>query len=72
MGDRLKFNQDLYYRAAFDDAQKYFVFSNSALSSKISDMFSAGVSYKVDYTNTVLADVVRHDNTFSAFLSADF
>ena len=47
----LKFTQDLNYRAAFEDSAKYFVYSKSALTTKISDIVSAGISYKVDYTN---------------------
>jgi len=34
-----------------DGMDNYFVYSKSALSSKISDIFSAGLSYKVDYIN---------------------
>ncbi len=47
----VKFTQDLSYRAAFEDSEKYFVFSKTALITKVSDILSAGVSYKVDYTN---------------------
>lgn len=68
----LKFNQDLSYRASFEDSANYFIFSASALSSKISDIFSAGISYKIDYTNTVAAGIKQRDNTLSAFLSLDY
>lgn len=51
MMENLKFDQELSYRSAFEDADNYFVYSKSALSSKISDIFSAGISYKVDYAN---------------------
>jgi putative salt-induced outer membrane protein len=47
----VKFTQDLSYRASFEESEKYFVFSKTALTTKVSDMFSAGISYKVDYTN---------------------
>lgn len=70
--DNLKFNQDLSYRSAFEDSNNYFVFSESKLSSKISDIFSAGVSYKVDYTNEVAPGIEQRDNTLSAFLSIDY
>lgn len=70
--DDLKFNQDLSYRSAFEDANNYFVFSESKLSSKISDIFSAGVSYKVDFTNEVAPGIEQRDNTLSAFLSIDY
>ncbi len=67
--DNLKFNQELSYRASFDDSQNYFIFSKSELSSKISDIFSAGVAYKIDYTNHVSTNIKKRDNTLSAFLS---
>ena len=70
--DNLKFNQELSYRASFDDSQNYFVFSKSELSSKISDIFSAGVAYKIDYTNLVATGIERKDTTLSAFLSLDY
>ncbi|MDF1876273.1 DUF481 domain-containing protein [Sulfurimonas sp. SAG-AH-194-L11] len=70
--DNLKFNQDLSYRSSFEDSNNFFVFSTSALSSKLSDIFSAGISYKVDYTNEVAAGIFRRDNTLSAFLSLDY
>ena len=70
--ENLKFNQDLSYRSAFEDSDNYFIFSESKLSSKISDIFSAGVSYKIDYTNQVAAGIEQRDNTLSAFLSLDY
>jgi len=47
----VKFTQDLNYRASFEESDKYFVFSKTAATVKVSDILSAGVSYKVDYTN---------------------
>ena len=70
--ENLKFNQDLSYRASFEEASNYFIYSKSALTSKISDIFSAGVDYKIDYTNEVAAGIFRRDNTLSAFLSLDY
>ncbi|MDQ7042987.1 MAG: DUF481 domain-containing protein, partial [Sulfurimonas sp.] len=70
--ENLKFNQDVSYRGSFENTNNYFVFSTSALSSKISDVFSAGVSYKIDYTNEVAATIEQRDNTLSAFLSLDY
>jgi len=70
--DNLKFEQEASYRASFSDTENYFVFSKSALSSKISDIFSAGISYKIDYSNLVLAGLDRTDTTFEAFLSIDY
>lgn len=70
--DDLKLNQTVSYRADLQEADNYFILSDSALSSKISDIFSAGISYKIDYTNLVAEDKVRSDNTLSAFLSLDY
>ncbi len=70
--ENLKFNQEASYRAAMNDSQNYFAFSNSALSSKISDIFSAGVSYKIDYSNLVAEGIERRDNTLAAFISLDY
>lgn len=67
----LKFAQELSYRSSFENADKYFVFSKSALASKISDIFSAGLSYKVDYVNQ--AGTKKHtDTTLTANLIMDY
>ncbi len=51
MLENLKFSQELSYRGSFEETSNYFIFSKSALTSKLSDIFSAGISYKVDYVN---------------------
>ena len=67
----LKFEQELSYRGSFDNVDKYFVYSKSAFASKISDMFSAGISYKVDYVNQ--AGTQKHtDTTLTANLIMDY
>ena len=70
--DNLKFNQGVSYRSSFEDSNNYFIFSNSSLSSKISDIFSAGISYKIDYTNEVAPGIEQQDNTLAAFISLDY
>ncbi|MBU0719963.1 DUF481 domain-containing protein [bacterium] len=70
--DNLKFDQDLSYRSAFDKSDNYFVFSKSAFTSKISNVFSAGLSYKVDYTNLVAAGKDYTDRTLTANLIMDY
>jgi len=70
--DDLKFNQELSYRASMDDTQNYFAFSKSELSSKISDIFSAGISYKIDYANLVADGIEQRDNTLTGFISIDY
>jgi len=68
----LKFDQELSLRGSFDVADKYFVFSKTAFSSKISDMFSAGISYKVDYVNLPATGKDSTDTTFTANLIIDY
>jgi len=70
--ENLKFNQELNYRSAFDDSEKYFVFSKSAITTKISDILSAGLSYKVDYINSVADDKEKSDNTLAFNLIFDY
>ncbi len=72
MLENLKFAQDLSYRAAMDDETEYFVESNTAFSSKISDIFSAGISYKVDYINNAADGKEYSDRTFTANLIIDY
>jgi len=68
----LKFDQELSFRGSFETADKYFVFSKTAFSSKISDMFSAGISYKVDYVNLPADGKDSTDTTLTANLILDY
>ena len=69
--ENLKFDQEVGYRGSFEDSQNYFVDSKSALTSKLTDMFSAGISYKIDYVN--LSGPKEHtDKTFTANLIIDY
>jgi putative salt-induced outer membrane protein len=68
----LKFDQDLSYRARFSDSTIYFVTSKTAFSSKINSIFSAGISYKVDYVNSPPSDKETADRTFTANLIIDY
>lgn len=69
--ENLKFDQELSYRGSFEETSNYFVFSKTALTSKLSDMFSAGLSYKVDYVNEPgLKDST--DTTLTANLIIDY
>jgi len=68
----LKFNQELSYRMDLEGSDTYFIFSKTAFSSKISDMFSAGISYKVDYSNLPANGKEYTDRTFSANLIIDY
>ena len=69
--ENLKFDQAVSYRSSFEDTNKYFVYSKSALTSKISDIFSAGISYKVDYVNEA-GDNKNTDTTLTANLIVDY
>ncbi|TKI70914.1 DUF481 domain-containing protein [Sulfurimonas crateris] len=70
--ENMKFNQTLSYRSEFSDADNYFVYSKSALSLKISDIFSAGVNYYVDYINKPAFGKTSTDRIFSFSLIADY
>ena len=71
MLENLKFDQELSYRGSFEETSNYFVFSKTALVSKLSGMFSAGLSYKVDYVNEAgLKDDT--DTTLTANLIIDY
>jgi len=71
MLENLKFDQEVNYRGSFENANKYFVYSKSALTSKLSDIFSAGISYKVDYVNKP-GDNKNTDTTLTANLIVDY
>jgi len=70
--ESLKFVQELSYRNNFDDTEEYFVFSKTAVEAKISDMFSMGISYKVDYTNIPPSGKEYSDRTFMTSLIIDY
>ncbi len=69
--DNLKFDQTASYRVDVEDVDTYFVYSDSELSSKISDIFSAGLGYKIDYVNKP-GDKKHTDRTLLATLSIDY
>jgi len=68
----LKFNQELTIRGQIDDMPNYFATSKSSLNAKLSDIFSAGLSYKVDYANRPPVDKKSTDTTLTLNLIADF
>lgn len=68
----LKFDQELSLRGSFEKSDNYFAFSKSALSSKLSDMFSASISYKVDYANVPATGKKSTDTTLTANLILDY
>jgi len=68
----LKFNQELSIRGQIDDLQNYFGYSKTSLNSKISDIFSAGISYKADYVNQPATDKEHTDTTLTINLIIDY
>ena len=70
--DNLKFDQELSYRCDLGDIDTYFAFSKTALNTKISDIFSAGISYKIDYSNNPATGKEYADRTFTANLIIDY
>jgi len=72
MTENFKFYQDLSYRADFEDSDNYFVYSKTGIESKISDMFSLGIHYKIDYINLAPEGNERTDKTFTAALIIDY
>ncbi len=70
--ENLKFKQDLKYRGSFDDSENYFVNSKTAIESKISGMFSMGISYAIDYANLPAAGKESTDRTLLASLIIDY
>ena len=70
--DNLKFNQEISYRSEFSDAENYFIYSKTALSTKISDIFSAGISQQIDYMNLPADGKTATDRTFTFNLIADY
>ncbi|MCD6172460.1 MAG: DUF481 domain-containing protein [Sulfurimonas sp.] len=70
--ENLKFEETLTYRTDISKIDNYFLFSKTALISKITDIFSVSLSYKVDYVNEPKSDTKRTDRTTTANLIADF
>ena len=69
--ENLKLKQELTYRNSFKDSQNYFLYSKTGFSSKISDIFSAGISYSYDYINLPGTDK-DFDSVLTATLSIDY
>ena len=70
--ESLKFGQDISLRSSFEEGNNYFVISKSALTSKLTDILSAGMSYKVDYTNLPAEGKKHSDETFTLNLIIDY
>lgn len=69
--ENLKFGQELSYRSSFKDQSNFFVYSKTSLSTKLSTLFSAGVSQKIDYVN-LPGEKEKTDTTLTANLIMDY
>jgi putative salt-induced outer membrane protein len=72
MLENLTFAQEVSYRTDVENVDEYFLYSKTSFTSKLSDMFTAGLSYKVDYANKVVAGIEHSDNTLSATLGVSY
>lgn len=70
--ENLKFEEELTYRTDVSKMDNYFIFSKTAFISKLTDIFSASLSYKIDYVNQPGASKEHTDRTLSANLIVDF
>jgi putative salt-induced outer membrane protein len=70
--ETMKFKQDLKYRSSFDDHSNYFMTSKSAVETKISDIFSMGFSYAIDYAHLPAETKESTDRTVMASLIIDY
>ncbi|MBA1438355.1 MAG: DUF481 domain-containing protein [Epsilonproteobacteria bacterium] len=68
----LKFLQKLSFRGSFEESNNYFIDSKTALTNKISDTFSAGISYKINYANQPAEGKKKTDTTFAFNLIIDY
>jgi len=70
--ENLKFEETLTYRTDLSKINNFFLFSKTAFISKLTDIFSVSLSYKIDYVNEPEADKKKSDKTMSVNLIADF
>ena len=68
--ENLDFKQMISYLASFEDANKYFVVSDSSLEVNMTKNLSLGVSYNMDYTNQTEKE--KLDKKFLTSLIVDF
>lgn len=68
--ENLDFKQMISYLASFEDANKYFIVSDSSLEVNMTKNLSLGVSYNMDYTNQTEKE--KLDKKFLTSLIVDF
>lgn len=70
LSQSVEFKQMLSYLASFEDSEKYFVVSDSAIKVKMTQNLSLGISYGIDYTNKTIKE--NTDTKFLTSLIVDF
>ncbi len=71
--DNLRFKEDADYLISFENGDKYFINSETAIEVKIKGNVSLGVSYVVNYQNMLPSPELKHtDTTFRTSLVIDF
>jgi putative salt-induced outer membrane protein len=71
--ENLKFKENADYLVSFDDTDKYFINSETALEVKINNYLSLGLSYVIAYQNYLPKAGAEHvDTTFMTSLIIDF
>ncbi len=63
--DKNKFSQSLEYLNDFNDSQKYFVNSETAVISALSGIFSLKATYLVNYTNAPIPATLKKKDTIT-------
>lgn len=70
--ENLKFSQKAWFKSQADEFENNFIHSKTAFESKITDIFSFGVSYKIDYANKPSAGKEYTDKTLLASLIINY
>jgi len=72
MLENVKFAHETSYRSEIDYVENFFLYTKSGLSTKITDILSAGISYQIDYVNDPEDDKSSTDKTFLFSLAVDY
>jgi len=70
--ENLDFEQTMSYRTEVQDNHNYFIYSKSAIKTRLSKIFSTSISYKYDYVNILTTNQSHKDDTISINLIADY
>jgi putative salt-induced outer membrane protein len=70
--ENLSFSEEASYRSQFGEGSNYFIYSKTAIKSKVNGNFSLGLSYQVDYKNIPAETRERTDRVFLASLVIDY